>query len=173
MGRLVAAVGRRPRLALTAPVLLVVLVVASIAAPSPRSSHRSRPVTLGSTRGFPVPPAPADSMRISRSELAQARRVAARFLTGYVPFLYGRGSARSIEGATPGLRLELSRIPTLVTPLERQRRPRVLSLTAAGRPRGGVSETALVVDGGVTDYTLRITLRAGRHGWLVSAVDDG
>ena len=173
MGRLVAAVGRRPRLTRTALALLVVLVAASILAPSPRPSHGSRPATLGSTRSLPVPSAPAGSLPLSRSELAQARRAAAQFLTGYVPFLYGRGSAVSIEGATPGLRLELSRIRSLVTPVERRRRPRVVSLTAAGHLRGGMSATALVADGGVTDYALRITLQAGRHGWLVSAVDDG
>jgi hypothetical protein len=41
--------------------------------------------------------------------MLQARHVAARFLAGYLPFAYGRGSALAIQGITPALRRELLR----------------------------------------------------------------
>jgi hypothetical protein len=61
----------------------------------------------------------------------------------------------------------------LVTPAERGRHPRVVSLAAVARSPGVVLATALVADGGVTTYPLRITLEGGRDGWLVSGVDGG
>ena len=47
----------------------------------------------------------------------------------------------------------------------------MVSLTAVGQTPAAVLATALVADGGVTAYAVRITLRAGRDGWLVSGVD--
>lgn len=110
---------------------------------------------------------------ISSGGLVSARRVAVRFLAGYLPFLYGRGSTRSIDAVTPGLRLQLSGMQSLVTPVERRRHPRVVSLSAVGQAPAEVLATALIADGGLTTYTLRITLRSGPVGWLVSAVDNG
>jgi hypothetical protein len=151
--------------------LLVALIVASVLGPTPHPAHTSRPRRGGSTRSAPTPTAPRAARPISLSLLAGARSVAARFLTGYLPFLYGRASARSIEGVTTAFRLRLSRRPALVTPVERRRRPRVVSLTAVGLMHGQVLATVLVSDGGVTAYALRITLRAGPDGLSVSGVD--
>jgi hypothetical protein len=61
----------------------------------------------------------------------------------------------------------------LVTPVERQRHLRVVSLTAVGQTPAGVVATGLIADGGVTNYALRMVLRSGRDGWLVSSVDGG
>jgi hypothetical protein len=108
---------------------------------------------------------------MSPGGLVAARRVAGRFLGGYLPFLYGRGSARSIAGVTPDLRRQLIRWRGLVTPVERHRHPRVVSLTAVGQAPAAVLATSLVADGGVTAYALRVMLRAGQDGWLVSGVD--
>jgi hypothetical protein len=61
----------------------------------------------------------------------------------------------------------------LVTPVERHRDPRAVSLTAVGQAPAVVLATAVVADGGVTAYALRMVLRSGRDGWLVSGVDSG
>jgi hypothetical protein len=175
-GRLVAALGRRSRttrrLTLAALGLVVLLVVASALGPARHPAHppvapRAVPTCTGGT-----PTAPG-SGPISSAGLVIARRVAARFLAGYLPFLYGRGSARSIDAVTPGLRRQLSRMRGLVTPVERQRHPRVVSLTAVAQSPPAILATALVADGGVTTYALRIMLSGGRDGWLVSRVDGG
>jgi hypothetical protein len=173
-GRLVGALGRSSvttrRLTLAALALVGLLVVASVLAPSHHPAHRPVPSPAGPartplTRSARTPSAPG-SRRISPSGLLAARHVAARFLAGYLPYLYGRGSARSIDGVTPGLRLQLGRKPALVTPVERHRHPRVVSLTAVGQTPAAVVATGLIADGGVTAYAIRITLRAGRDGWL-------
>ena len=176
IGWLVAALGRRSRttrrLTLAALGLVVLLVVASALAPARHAAHRPAAPPTGPTRTESTPRAPR-SGPISPAGLVSARRVAARFLAGYLPFLYGRGSARSIEAVTPGLRLQLSRMRGLVTPVERQRHPRVVSLTTVARSPAAIRATALVADGGVTTFALRIMLSAGTGGWLVSGVDGG
>jgi len=173
-GRLAAALGRSSRttcrLTLAAAGLVALLVVTSALAPSPHPADRPVPPPARPAHNRRTPTTPG-SRPISPGGLVAARRVAARFLTGYLPFLYGRGTARSIDGVTPSLRLRLGREPALVTPVERHRDPRVVSLTAVGQTPAAVLATALVADGGVTAYAVRITLRAGRDGWLVSGVD--
>lgn len=92
---------------------------------------------------------------------------------GYLPLVYGRGSSAAVPAVTPALSAQLRRGRALLTPLERARRPQVISLTVTGEASGVVVATALIADGGITVYSLRITLREGRAGWLVSAVDQG
>ena len=77
------------------------------------------------------------------------------------------------EGATSGLRGQLVRDRARVTPAVRGRRPRVVALEVLGTAPGVVLATALVDDGGITTYPLRVTLRAGRAGWLVSGENGG
>jgi len=176
IGWLVAALGRRSRttrrLTLAALGLVVLLVVASALGPARHPAHRPVAPPAVPTRTHRTPTV-GGSRPSSSGGLVAAKRVAARFLAGYLPFLYGRGSARSIEAVTPGLRRQLSRMRGLVTPVERQRHPRLVSLTAVARSPAAILATALVADGGVTTYALRIMLRGGRGGWLVSSVNGG
>ena len=175
-GRLVAALVRRSRatrrLTLAALALVGLLVVASAVAPSPHPMHRPVAPPAGPRRTQRTPTARA-ARPISPGGLVAARRVAGRFLAGYLPFLYGRGPARSIRAVTPGVRRLLIRVRGLVTPVERHRHPRVVSLTAVGQAPAAVLATALVADGGVTAYSVRIVLRSRRDGWLVDSVDGG
>ena len=69
---------------------------------------------------------------VSGSNLRLASRVARRFLLSYLKFAYGRARAASVEAVTPGLRSQLMRDRAQVTPAERARHPRVVSL-AHGR----------------------------------------
>ena len=73
----------------------------------------------------------------------------------------------------PALRRQLTRARAQVTPVEQSRRPRVVSLTALGQGSGVVVATALIADGGITTYALRLTLQEQRPRWLVSRVDEG
>ena len=174
--RLLAALGRRSpatrRLTLAALALVALLVVASALAPAHHPAHRPVVSPAGPTRTHRTPTADG-SRRISPHRLVAAKSVAARFLAGYLPFLYGRGSARSIDAVTPDMRLQLSRMRALVTPVERQRHPRVVSLSVVGQAAAGALVTALVADGGLTTYALRIMLSGGRGGWIVNSVDGG
>jgi hypothetical protein len=72
---------------------------------------------------------------------------------------------------TPALRRQLTRERAQLTPVERRRRPRLISLLAAGDEQRVVLATAMVEDGGITTYAVRITVREGPGGWLVTGVD--
>jgi hypothetical protein len=155
--------------------LVLVALGAGVVALAPKrklaqGTHRpsSQTPAIGKTpRGRERPPA------IPAQQLARARGVARAFLAGYLPFVYGRGSSVSVPAVTAALRRQLRRDRALVTPIERARHPRVVSLTASAEAPGVVVATALIDDGGITVYSLRITLREGRVGLLVSAVDQG
>jgi hypothetical protein len=113
-----------------------------------------------------VPPAAGPPPTTERSAPQAA---AVRFLGGYLPFLYGKGGARSIRAATPQLVERLVRSRVRVPPAARTRDPR---LEAIGGP-SGAGHRALVnarVGDDTVSYTLALALlrRSGR--WLVHSV---
>jgi hypothetical protein len=157
-----------------AALLALGAVMAALTLTSPPGGHKQnrppqRPAATGSPRPSPrrVPPP------VSTAALLEARQVAARFLAGYLPFAYGRGSALAIRGITPVLRGELLRRRARLTPVERHRRPRVMSLQTLGTTPAFVVATALIDDGGVTVYRLRFTLQREAARWAVSSVAEG
>lgn len=90
----------------------------------------------------------------------------------YLRFAYGETQASSVRPVGPSLRRAL-RQRVLLAPAERGRHPRVISLEASGQKRGVVLATAIIDDGGIASYAIRVTVRKTRSGWLVSAVDGG
>ena len=90
----------------------------------------------------------------------------------YLRFAYGQAAGSSVRAVGPSLRLQL-RHRVQVAPAERDRHPQVISLEASGQKRGVVLATAVIDDGGIVSYAVRVTLRETRSGWLVSAVDGG
>ena len=151
---------------------LLVLGIASALAPTSRPRHAARRPPAASSPRTSGPERRVTSS-LSRAEIARAREVAIGFLKGFLPFVYGRASAGFVLGAAPALRRRLTRQAAVVTPVERSRHPRVLSLEVAGQAPRAALATALIADGGITTYALRITLKEGRSGWLVSALDGG
>src|SRR5436309_11703280 len=159
IGWLRSAVGRlSPRACgIALAVLLLGAAVLALAATHQAGERSHRPsirAITGSTRGARRRPSP-----VPASQLAHARRVARRFLAGYLRFAYGRASAASVPAAATTLQRQLMRERVQVTPVERRRRPRVVSLTALGQPSDVVVVTALIDDGGVTNYALRLTVQ--------------
>ncbi|MGZ6564951.1 MAG: hypothetical protein ACXVH1_36350 [Solirubrobacteraceae bacterium] len=96
-----------------------------------------------------------------------------RFLVGYLRLAYGRGSALAVIGVTLALRRRLLRERAVLTPVERRRRPRVVSLQAIGTTPTFVVARAVIDDGGVATYPLRSTLEHGGGRWAVSSVEVG
>lgn len=90
----------------------------------------------------------------------------------YLRFAYGETQASSVRPVGPSLRRAL-RQRVLLAPAERGRHPRVISLEASGQKRGVVLATAIIDDGGIASYAIRVTVRKTRSGWLVTAVDGG
>jgi hypothetical protein len=133
----------------------------------------TRAVHSAATRAPALPSQPRVRPPVSATDLRAAGLLARRFLVSYLRFAYGKRTAGSVQGVTPGLRGQLLTEHAQATPAERGRRPRVVSLATAGTTPGFVVATATIVDGGVAAYQLRFALqeRAGR--WLVSSVQDG
>lgn len=155
--------------------LVALSIVASALMPGSELRHRTHGASAG-TRGSSsatTSGAPRHLAPVPVAELARARVVAGRFLESYLPFLYGRAPAVSVSDLTPAFRRELLRERAEPTPVERRRHPRLVSLEVVGKAPRVVLATALIEDGGITTYALRIRLQQGPSGWLVSAVDGG
>lgn len=91
---------------------------------------------------------------------------------GYLRFAYGEAPAASVRPVGHSLRRQL-RQRALVAPAERDRHPRIISLEASGQKPGVVLASAIIDDGGIASYAVRVTVRKTRSGWLVSAVYGG
>jgi hypothetical protein len=105
-----------------------------------------------------------------RSDVAAALRAARRFLAGYLPYSYGRGSARKIVAITGALRHQLGVQAPRVPRRERRRRPRVRLLQTDAVHDRDASVRALIGDG-ARAYTVELHVvrrRAGR--WRVGDV---
>jgi hypothetical protein len=148
-------------------------VIAALTLTTPHGGQERRPapqrpaatVPRTSPRRLPPP--------VSTAAMLQARRVAKRFLAGYLPFAYGRGSALAIRAATQALRRQLLSQRAQLTPVESRRRPRVVALQTIGTTPVFVVATAVIDDGGVATYRLRFTLSRSAGRWAVSSVEEG
>jgi hypothetical protein len=110
---------------------------------------------------------PAAAVEASRRDVAEAKRAARRFLSGYLPYSYGQGHAREIENADPGLRERLARERPRVPPRERRRQSRLELLHANGAGRDQARMVALVSDGR-RRYTVEFELARTASGWQVT-----
>jgi hypothetical protein len=177
-GLLFAALERLPQRVRRSVVVIGALlalraVMVALTLNNPHGGHKRRPtpprpVAPGSPQTSPprLPPP------VSHAAMLEARRVAARFLAGYLPFVYGRGGALAISGITGALRLQLLRKRAQLAPVERRRRPRVVSLQTIGTAPMFVVATANIDDGGIATYRLRFTLDCSAGRWAVSSVEE-
>ena len=151
--------------------LVVIGVVVSSLAQVSVGVHRGRRTSVAVTaRPGAASHAPRGASPVGAAGLAQARAVARSFAESFLPVVDGRAPASSLTGATPALRQELARAGARVTPAERERHPRVVSVRAFGEAPGFVLATVAVSDGGISIYALRIVVQQGPRGWLVSDV---
>ena len=178
---LIAAIQRLPQRArgVVIAATAVLLLAGAIASLTLEACHGGRtrrptPTVRAPSRRPSAPVVPRGiSPPVSTAGLRSAGDTASRFLISYLKFAYGRVRATSVEAVTPSLRSQLMRDRARVTPAERARYPRVVSLRVVGTWPGFVVATATVEDGGIAAYGLRFTLqeRAGR--WLASGVQEG
>lgn len=174
IGWLRSALGRpwaRARAVVLTAMLLGAVVLAP-ALPHGVGQHSHRPSVRAKTSGT-TRRARQGRSSVPAAQIARARQAAHAFLQGYLRLAYGWASGASVPAAAPALRRQLSHDHVLVTPVQRRRRPRVVSLTATGAATGVVFATALINDGGIANYAVRLTLRRTSRGWLVSGVDGG
>jgi hypothetical protein len=112
---------------------------------------------------------PPEDLEGSPAAVAAAKRAARTFLAGYLPYSYGRLSARRIPAATPQLRRHLAANRPRVPARDRHRQPRLVLVQSNGVGRARADLVALVRDGNLR-YTVALELSRRRHGWTVTAV---
>jgi hypothetical protein len=112
---------------------------------------------------------PRADLQGSRSDVAGSKRAARRFLIDYLPYSYGRRSARRILSASAELRRKLAARRPRVPDRERRRRARVMLVQSNGVGRVRAELVALVRDG-ARQYTVPLELTRERDGWRVTAV---
>jgi hypothetical protein len=110
---------------------------------------------------------PSAALEVSHHQLGAIKHTARVFLAGYLPFSYGRRSARRIRAASARLRARLAAQRPRVPARERRRRPRVvlLQLDGAGRAWAGV---AALIDDRARRYTVPLTLARVGGAWQVT-----
>jgi hypothetical protein len=127
----------------------------------------ARSATLGATTAAPSEEGkPTAGAEPSRADIGQAKRAARRFLAGYLPYTYGRGSARRIASVSGELRDRLAGERPRVPARERRRRPRLELLQSDGVDRERARLLAMVRDG-ERRYTVGLELARSAAGWRV------
>jgi hypothetical protein len=166
---------RRVVLVVAGLLLVGAAIAALILAPAPggrvrRLGPRPRtPAQKAAARPSPppvLPPVPAVQLR-------RAHDAAKQFLGSYLPFAYGRVRAPAVTPVTPALGHQLVRERAQITPAERERHPRVVSLRVVQIMPGFVAAAAAVADGGIAMYPLRFTLQDSAGRWSVGSVLAG
>jgi hypothetical protein len=165
---------RRVVVVVVALLLVGAAITALTIAPSPGTGVRRAPVPQGPARQTtPHPSRRRVAPPVPAAQLRRAHDAAERFLRAFLPFAYGRARAPAVTSVTPALRRQLVRERAHVTPAERQRHPRVVSMRLVGIMPGFVAATAAVADGGIAMYPLRFTLQRIAGRWSVSGVQAG
>lgn len=113
----------------------------------------------------PHQPASTVSTAAAGAPPTDALSTARRFLDGYLAFAYGRGPARAVKYTTGSLAAALRKRAGTVPPALHALHPRVLALRASDASGRAILVTALVTDGEVVAYPLRVmlVLRGGRY----------
>jgi hypothetical protein len=135
--------------------------------PSPRSADPAvRP--LGDAALAPSIGRVRPAGGVARVNVAAAREVARRFLTGYLPYAYGRSTSRAFEAATTrAVKLRLTPRPR-VPPRTRRLRARIVTLAVEATERS--ARAVAFVEDGERRYTVELELRRVAGRWLVSAL---
>ena len=141
-----------------------VAVSTATSAPGPSTDSLALPEAAPSEEGLPVA-----ATRTTAERIAEAKRTARRFLTGYLAYSYGQAPASRIRALAPALERSLAENPPRVPDAERAREPRVKLIQTNGVSPAAASLLALV-DDGARSYTLVLTLEHGAAGWTVTDV---
>jgi hypothetical protein len=165
--------GERGAAMVTVTVLLIaaaILLVLSQPGGRSRRPSQQRHSVASVVASAPAPRARA-SENVTASLTPGVVHAADLFLTGYLAYLYGHGSASQIKGATSALVHSLKADPPRVSPVMRTLKAHVLALHTIPAPSGLVGVSALVNDGGLIDYSIGLILTPEDGQWLVSALE--
>ncbi len=147
-----------------------VLTLAGHLIPSPEAHH---PAPLAPPTSPPAAvPAPPTARRetvpaVAPSQALRAgKRVARRFLHGYLAFTYGQLAAERVPFADPVLRAKLAANRPRVPASVRRRRASFVLTTQDGATPDTMGFSGLVNDGTGTSYTVQVTVQPDARGHL-------
>lgn len=139
-----------------ATVMIAATLLLALTAPGGPSTHTAEATV---NRGRHQQASKAPEGRSAQVPLTSAAERAARvFLHGYLGYLYGHDRASEIRGATVAFTHSLPARAPHLSPAMRAKHARIVSLYAAPAPAGLIGVTALVNDGGLTDYPVALHL---------------
>ncbi|MGN6373371.1 MAG: hypothetical protein ACTHM1_10360 [Solirubrobacteraceae bacterium] len=155
----------------TAMVAVIVLlataaVLLTLSHPSRQTGETKEPVAhkrLGTTSIGSPPDAPALT--------SEAQQAASRFLAGYLSYTYGQAHPSQLSDASQLLIRSLRAHPPHVPPAARARHPKVIALQPAPALAGQLGVRAVVNDGGLIDYALKLTLALNDGRLVVTGLD--
>jgi hypothetical protein len=168
--------GERRRAFIASTVLLALTVaLLALTTPATRTTsaiHRRAPVGHTPFGHSPVSQAAesADGRSVPGVLSPVVARVARRFLTGYLAYLYGHGGVAGVGDASVALKRSLAAHPPRVSLDIRARHPRAISLAPGASPAGAVGVSALVNDGGIANYTVELLVSRGDGRLLVTGL---
>lgn len=117
-----------------------------------------------------VPPTPGAVQPQSHVEPdVREADAARRFLSGYLPYLYGQGPATAIRGATPGLRRRLWANRPPVPPAALERSPRLIRVETHPSRSGRTTASGQIEDGSAA-YSIELSLLRRGGSWFVASV---
>ena len=149
-----------------------VIMLATRADPPARPTARAvrTPAAVTATQApLRATPTPASPRHVTVADVRSAKRIARRFLAGYLAYTYGRRQARAIPATTAVLRRALADQPPRVRRRDRRRRLYVELLQADALAADQINLVALV-DDRKRRYQVRLTLEPRDGRWLVTDV---
>lgn len=164
----------RVALATLAIVVVVTIVLITRVGGDARDPATATPAAPASPPVInPAPGRPSRTTTTSpepTADIRSARPAARRFLSSYLPILYGRAEGTGVAGTTPQLRRELARgLP--VPPRIRARHPQLSALDAQPQAPTSVLMTATIEDGIAEPFRLIFTVERQVDGrWLVTNI---
>jgi hypothetical protein len=124
------------------------------------------------TPSKPTQASSAPSARWTPGNATDTKAVAEAFLGSYLVVLYGQGPASQVKDATAAFVRSLQQGPRRVPPGIRGLHPRIVSLQITPQESSGAVALALVSDGEVVRYPVRVVLTDSGGRWLVSSVES-
>jgi hypothetical protein len=118
----------------------------------------------------PAEAEPLSAPAVAPRTAAAVQGAAIAFLAGYLPYSYGRATARSVRRAAGRLRHELETAPPRVPSRLTRARARVITVRAQAMVGQGAADVVAVVDDGRRRYRIPLELRETGAGWLVTAI---
>lgn len=153
-------------------------VLASVALSACGSDH-SAPQSTPAPPPAPGPIIGGNTAPTPRDPLSAADRHAAtaavrRFLTGYLPYLYGRAAPSQVKPITASVAQAMRSGSARTTPAQHRRHPRAGAVKVTGQTAHSALAAVQVTDGGPAPFQLTLTVERRSGRWVIADLgDDG